>query len=97
MDKRLNWVKLIKTFIMRFDYEHITLEDIKMYDQKRNSECTISLELDNGELQRETIQFNNDQKIWQIVLQISKKFKLKVSEFKIVAKGGPIDEKIYYD
>ena len=55
------------------------------------------MELENGEVQREVITVNNAQKFWQIVLQIGKKFKMRPSEFKILAKSGTIDERIYND
>ena len=35
-EMRLNWVTLIRTYICRFDYMHIPLEDIKKYDEKSN-------------------------------------------------------------
>jgi len=38
---------------------------------------------------------NQKQLIWQIILQISKKFGLRVSEFVIMTKNGPLSERVY--
>ena len=35
--------------------------------------------------------------IWQIVVQISRIFNLRISEFQIVTKKGALDQSIYYD
>ena len=35
--------------------------------------------------------------IWQIVVQISRCFGLRISEFQIITKKGPLDQSIYYD
>ena len=59
MEQRLNWVKLVRNFISRFDYEHIELEDVSRYNEKENNQCTIIMELENGEVQREVITVNN--------------------------------------
>ena len=31
---RMNWMSLIRTYVHRFDYMHIPLEDLKKYDEK---------------------------------------------------------------
>jgi hypothetical protein len=49
MDMRLNWVKLIRTFINRFDFEHIELEDLSRYNEKDNINCAVTLENENGD------------------------------------------------
>ena len=35
--------------------------------------------------------------IWQIVVQISRTFGLRISEFEIVTNSGPLAQSIYYD
>ena len=40
---------------------------------------------------------NANMQIWQIVVQISRAFNLRISEFEIVTKKGPLDQSIYYD
>ena len=44
---RMNWVLLIRTYISRFDYLHIPIEDIKKYDQKNNVKVTVQLDPEN--------------------------------------------------
>ena len=50
MDMRLNWVKLIRTFINRFDFEHIELEDLSRYNEKDNINCAVTLENESGDI-----------------------------------------------
>lgn len=38
---RLNQIRLIQTFISKFDYEHVELEDIKKYDPKENLDIKV--------------------------------------------------------
>ena len=54
----------------------------------------MSLEPDN--INQEII-VNANMQIWQIVVQISRAFNLRISEFEIVTKKGPLDQSIYYD
>ena len=53
----------------------------------------MSLEPDN--INQEII-VNANMQIWQIVVQISRAFNLRISEFEIVTKKGPLDQSIYY-
>jgi len=73
---------------------HIPLEDIKKYDEKNNIEVTIQLDPENV---TRKIVVNTQQQIWQIVVQISRAFNLKISEFKIMTKKGHLGTNIYYD
>ena len=41
---RLNWVTLIRTYIQRFDFMHIPLDDIKKYDEKNNLKVSVQLD-----------------------------------------------------
>jgi len=91
---RLNWITLIRTYLHRFDYMHIPLEDIKKYDEKNNIEITIQLDPDNV---THKVLVNTQQQIWQIVVQISRAFNLKISEFEIMTKKGSLQTSIYYD
>jgi superfamily II helicase len=36
-------------------------------------------------------------RIWQLIIQISKIFKMRCSEFRIVTNNGPLSESIYND
>lgn len=47
VEMRMNWVLLIRTYISRFDYLHIPIEDIKKYDQKNNVKVTVQLDPEN--------------------------------------------------
>ena len=85
---RLNWVTLIREYIKRFDYMHIPLEDIKKYDEKGNQK--VSVQLDPENITQEIV-VNSNMQIWQIVVQISRAFNLRISEFEIVTKKGPLD------
>ena len=89
-----NWVTLIRTYIQRFDYMHIPTEDIKKYDEKNN--LKVSVQLDPEKVTQE-ITVNANMQIWQIVVQISRCFGLRISEFQIITKKGPLDQSIYYD
>ena len=40
---------------------------------------------------------HSNMQIWQIVVQISRFFGLRISEFQIITKKGPLDQSIYYD
>ena len=91
---RLNWVTLIREYVKRFDYMHIPLEDIKKYDEKNNLKVSVQLEPEN--ISQEIV-VNGNMQIWQIVVQISRAFNLRISEFEIVTKKGPLDQSIYYD
>jgi len=44
---------------------------------------------------QEHVIVNPNQQIWQLLFLISKRFKLRLSEFKIQTKSGPLDERIY--
>ena len=44
---------------------------------------------------RQEITVNANQEIWQIVVQISKAFDLKISEFQIITKKGPLGQSVY--
>ena len=44
MTTRYNWVMLIRTFIQRFDYMHIPVEDLKRYDEKNNLKVSVVLD-----------------------------------------------------
>ena len=87
-EMRLNWVTLIREYIKRFDYMHIPLEDIKKYDEKNNIKVTVQLDPENI---TQEIMVNANMQIWQIVVQISRAFNLRISEFEIVTKKGPLD------
>ena len=62
---RYNWVMLIRTFIQRFDYMHIPVEDLKRYDEKNN--LKVSVVLDPDKVTHELV-VNSHQQIWQIVV-----------------------------
>ena len=44
---RQNWVQVIRTYLYRFDYLHIPIEDLKRYDPRTNIEVTVQLDPDN--------------------------------------------------
>lgn len=41
---RHNWIILIRTWVQRFDYMHIQIEDIKKYDERQNIAVSVCLE-----------------------------------------------------
>ena len=73
---------------------HIPLEDIKKYDENHNQKVSVQLDPDNI---TQEIVVNSNMQIWQIVVQISRAFNLRISEFEIVTKKGPLDQSIYFD
>lgn len=91
---RQNWVQVIRTYLFRFDYMHIPVEDMTKYDAKKNIEVIVQLDPDNI---THKILVNPQQQIWQIVVKISQAFGLKISEFKIMTKKGSLASSIYYD
>ena len=94
IDLRLNWIKLIGDYISRFDHEHIPVEDIKNYDEKQNLEIVVVLDPDNI---KQTIVVNSNMQIWQVIIQIARAFKFRLSEFQIITRNGPLGEQIYSD
>ena len=94
IDLRLNWIKLIGNYISRFDHEHIPMEDLKNYDEKQNIEIQVSLDPDNI---KQVILVNSTMQIWQVIIQIARAFKFRLSEFQIITRNGPLGEKIYSD
>lgn len=85
----MNWIKLIGDYIARFDHEHIPIEDIKNYDEKQNMEIVVVLDPDNI---KQTIMVNSNMQIWQVIIQISKAFRFRLSEFQIITRNGPLGE-----
>ena len=92
IDLRLNWIRLIGDYISRFDHEHIPEEDLKNYDEKNHIDITVTLEPDNI---KQTVYVNSSMVIWQVIIQIAKAYRFRLSEFQIITRNGPLSDHIY--
>jgi len=95
-----NCLRLIKTFIQRFDKEHLipelkrTLENMSPQDQRNTRRVGIKLEPDGV---RSEVEVNLNCKFWELMRKSSQLLNLKMSEFYILAKQGPLPDNIYHD
>ena|SRR3569833_1047624 len=89
---QLNCLRLIKTFINRFDGDHIVEEDLTQYDPKELKQVQITI---FGEKVAFAVKVHPSQKFWQLKRKIANHLKLKMSEFFIKTKGGPLEEGVY--
>lgn len=90
----IHWLKVITTFIKRFDYEHILEENINKYNVNTNMEVPVTLVTLNV---TKNVLVNSNMKIWQLIIQIGKAFRMRSSEFRIDTSSGPIEITIYND
>jgi hypothetical protein len=44
---------------------------------------------------QDVVTVNNKMQIWQLIIQIGKKFGMRVNEFEIITNSGPLSDKIY--
>jgi len=77
-----NWhrLKLISTFVHRFDFEHILEENINKYNPNQNQEVEITLIPQNI---TKVVQVNSAMQLWQLIIQVSKVFNMRIPEFRI--------------
>lgn len=88
----MNCLKLIKTFISRFDGDHILEEDQGVYDQKEMKHINVNLHPDKVTV---ALKLHPNQTLWQLKRKAASYFRLKLSEFHIKTKQGPLDEAGY--
>lgn len=90
----MNCLRLIKTFMNRFDGEHIVEEDMACYDPKEVKQIQVTL---NPDKINQQVRVHPNQKLWQLKKKMANAFKLRLSEFYIRTKQGPLDDNIYDD
>jgi hypothetical protein len=61
----IHWLKVITTFIKRFDYEHILEENINKYNVNTNMEVPVTLVPLNV---TKNVLVNSNMKIWQLII-----------------------------
>ena len=57
-------------------------------------EILVVLDPDNI---KQTIMVNSNMQIWQVIIQIARAFRFRLSEFQIITRNGPLGEQIYSD
>ena len=93
-------IKLLRNYIHRFDKCHLTkelrstIDNLTQAEQKQLKVITVTLSPDNLKVR---VQVNNNCKFWQLMFQMSEFFNLKMSEFYIIAKNGPLNNITYND
>ena len=91
-DYQLNCLKLIRTFINRFDGDHIVEEDMTPYPVNELKSISVTLNPDKATI---IVKAHPNQKLWQVKRKMATAFKLRLSEFFIKTKQGPLDESVY--
>lgn len=82
------------TFIKRFDFEHITEQSLNHFDKNNHLDVQVTLIPNNV---TQVVFANTQMEIWQLIIQISKAFKMRRSEFRIMTNNGALDTNIYKD
>ena len=90
----MNALRLIRNFISRFDGDHILDEDLSKYPQNELKQIEVTL---NPEKIPLLVQIHPNQKLWQLKRKMATAFKLKLSEFYIKTKQGPLQDSCYDD
>ena len=91
-DYQLNCLKLIKCYISRFDGEHIIEEDMSQYPQNEIKPIEVTLSPDKASI---VVKIHNNQKLWQLKRKMANAFKMKLSEFYIKTKSGPLGDEAF--
>lgn len=91
-DYQLNCLKLIKCYISRFDGEHILEEDMSQYPQNEIKPIEVTLNPDKASI---VVKIHNNQKLWQLKRKMANAFKMKLSEFFIKTKSGPLGDEAF--
>lgn len=91
-DYQLNCLKLIKCYISRFDGEHILEEDMSQYPQNEIKPIEVTLSPDKASI---VVKIHNNQKLWQLKRKMANAFKMKLSEFYIKTKSGPLGDEAF--
>lgn len=89
-----HWLTVITTFIRRFDFEHIQEQHVSQFDKINNIEVTVTL---MPQQVTNIVVVNTGMRIWQLIIQIGKAFKLRLSEFRIDTNNGLLETTIYND
>ena len=93
-----NCLRLIKTFILRFDKEHIVTEVKQALDKLSPEELRytrrVGVKLDPGGARTE-VEVNLNCTFWELMRQCGELLDLKLSEFYIFTKQGPLPDHIY--
>lgn len=85
---------MIKCYISRFDGEHIIEEDMSQYPQNEIKPIEVTLSPDKANI---VVKIHNNQKLWQLKRKMANAFKMKLSEFYIKTKSGPLSEDAFDD
>jgi hypothetical protein len=91
-DYQLNCLKLIKCYISRFDGDHILEEDQSQYPQNELKQIEVTLSPDKANI---VVKIHNSQKLWQLKRKMANAFRMKLSEFYIKTKSGPLADESY--
>lgn len=91
-DHQLNCLSLIKTFIIRFDGDHIYEEDMSAFPPEELKTIQVILNPDKAQA---TVRAHPNQKLWQVRRKMATAYKIKMSELYIKTKQGRLDEEIY--
>lgn len=94
----LNCLRLMKTYIMRFDKEHLAPELKRFLEnlspQEQGNTRAITIKLEPGEVRHEVV-VNLNCQFWELMRQSAAVLNLKMSEFFIYTKQGPLAEEVY--
>ena len=91
-DYQLNCLKLIKSYISRFDGDHILEEDMSQYPANEIKPVEVTLSPDKANI---VVKIHHLQKMWQLKRKMANAFKMKLSEFYIKTKQGPLTDDVY--
>jgi hypothetical protein len=91
-EQQLNCFKLIRTFIHRFDGDHILEEDTAGVPQGELKSIQVSL---NPDKVSKVVAVHPNQKLWQVKRKMATAYKLRLSEFYIKTKNGALEESAY--
>jgi hypothetical protein len=89
-------LRLIKTFIIRFEKENLkpelkaTLDNLSSQEQRNTK--VVTLKFEPGFFKTEVV-VNLNCKFWEIMrIASSDRFNMKMSDFYILTKNGPLNE-----
>lgn len=88
----------MKTFLTRFDKEHLSseldhfIENLSPQEQQTIKRINIKLDPDEEGLE---VEVNLNCSFWELMRKSSIALNLKMSEFYILTKQGPLEEDVY--